>query len=82
MIDAKKKIDELDEKLAQANEDLFLAKSDLEFSKSENIALKNFVQNLYESCEGLEDMEIDLAHVIKNLKENIRVFAKDHGITL
>jgi hypothetical protein len=82
MNDLKEKIGELKEKLAQANEDLFLAKSDLDSAKIENIALKNFIQNVYESCDGLDDIDIELEDLLQNLKKNIRVFARDNGIKL
>lgn len=82
MSDQIEKLQELTEKLAQAKEDLFLAKSDLDSAKIENIALKNFIQNVYESCDGLDDIGIELEDLLQNLKENIRVFARDNGIKL
>ena len=74
--------DVLKEELEQLKEDLFLAQSDLEIARTENIALKNFIQNLYESCEGLGDTDAELQDVLKNLKENIRIFSKDQRIRL
>ena len=75
-------LEELQRKLDQAEEEAFLAKSDLEYARTENIALKNFIQNLYESCDGLEDTELTLKEVLENLKENIRTFAKAHKFGL
>jgi len=72
----------LEEQLEQLKEDLFLSQSDLDLARTENIALKNFIQNVYESCEGLEDTQLTLSEVLENLKENIRIFSKDHRIRL
>jgi len=72
----------LKEEIDQLKEDLFLMQSDFSHIRTENIALKNFIQTLYESCEGLEDTALSLDMILKNLKENIRVFAKDHSIRL
>ncbi len=71
----------LKEELAQHKEELFLAKTDLQACQTQNIAMKNFIQNLYESCE-LGDQEIELSDVLNNLKKNIRVFARDHNIRI
>jgi hypothetical protein len=76
------KISELQEQLADFKESLFLSQQDEDRWRVENIALKNFIQTLYESCEGLEDTELTLEEVLQNLKENIRVFARDHNIRL
>ena len=76
------KISELQEQLADLKESLFLSQQDEDRWRVENIALKNFIQTLYESCEGLEDTELTLEEVLRNLKENIRVFARDHNIRL
>jgi len=73
---------QLKEQLAQQQEELFLCRQDGERYRNESIALKNFIQDLYESCEGLEDTELTLEEVLKNLKKNIQVFAKDHRIRL
>lgn len=75
-------LSKLDEHVAQLKEKLFLCKQDEERLRTENVALKNFIQTLYESCVGLEDPELTLEEVLKNLKENIRVFAHDHRIRL
>ena len=75
-------VEKLEEQIEQLKEDLFFAHTDLQTARTENIALKNFVQNIYESCEGMEDIELSLSDVLKNLKENIRVFSKDHQIRL
>jgi len=74
--------EKLREELEQQKEDLFLSQSDLDYLRTENTALKNFIQNIYESCEGLEETDLSLADLIKNLKENIRVFSKDNNIRL
>ncbi len=76
------KIRELESQLADLKESLFLSQQDEERWRIENIALKNFVQNIYESCEGMEDTELTLEEVLQNLKENIRKFARDHNIRL
>lgn len=73
---------QLETLLADHKEELFLTKIDLEKCRTENIALKVFIQNLYESCEGVEDSELSLVDVVNNLKQNIRVFAKAHQIRL
>ena len=77
--------DKLKEQLAKAEEDLFLCRQDEERHRTESIAFKNFIQTLYESCERIdatEDTELTLKEVIKNLKENIEVFARDHHFRL
>lgn len=76
------KLAQLQEALDQAKEDLFIAQTDLAHARTENIALKNFIQNLYESCEGLENVELSLQDVLKNLMQNIRTFGQDHNIRL
>lgn len=75
-------LDPQDERIAQLQEELFLSRQDEERWRTENIALRNFIQNLYESCEGLEDTELTLPEVLENLKRNIQVFARDHRIRL
>ncbi|MEM0938440.1 MAG: hypothetical protein AAF600_01045 [Bacteroidota bacterium] len=74
--------DALIKQIEQLREDLFLAQTDLENARTENIALKNFIQNIYESCEELEETEMSLDNVLHNLKENIQIFSKDHRIRL
>jgi len=77
------KFEELSERLEQMKEDLFLAKTDLENARVENISLKGFIQNLYDSCEELEEeTNLELDAVLKNLKENIRQFCKQQNIKL
>ncbi len=73
---------QLETLLADHKEELFLTKIDLEKCRTENIALKVFIQNLYESCEGVEDRELSLVDVVNNLKQNIQVFSKAHQIRL
>lgn len=73
---------ELGERLEQAKEQTFLDQYDLKKAVTENIALKTFVQNIYESCDQVDQSELSMEGLIKNLKENIRVFAKDHKIKL
>jgi hypothetical protein len=76
---------ELKEQLEQLHEELFLCRQDTERYRTESIALKNFIQTLYENCEKVEsdkDTELTLTDLLKNLKENIRVFARDHHIRL
>lgn len=75
-------LDPQDERIAQLQEELCLSRQDEERWRTENIALRNFIQNLYESCEGLEDTELTLPEVLENLKRNIQVFARDHRIRL
>ncbi|REE01760.1 hypothetical protein [Marinoscillum furvescens] len=82
MFDENKSLDQLQSELADKKEDLFLCQQDLEKLRNENIALKNFIQTLYESCEGLEGTELSLEEVLDNLKDNIRRFSKDHQIYL
>ncbi len=81
-MDTQKELDEVKAKLADAQEALFLSDIDLKKATTENVALKNFIQNLYESCENVNAEEIDLEAVLSNLKENIRVFARAHFIRL
>ena len=81
-MDEETRLSKLQEENEQFKEDLFLAQTDLENARTENIALKNFIQNIYESCEGLEETELSLPDVLNNLKENIRIFSKDHRIRL
>ena len=76
---------ELKEQLEQLRDELFLCRQDVEKYRTENIALKNFIQTLYENCEKVEadkDTELTLPELLKNLKENIRVFARDHHMRL
>ncbi len=76
---------ELKEQQGQLQEELFLCRQDTERYRTESSALKNFIQTLYENCERVEadkDTELTLADLLKNLKENIRVFARDHHIRL
>ncbi len=75
-------LSELAERLEQAKEQAFLDQYDLKKAMTENIALKTFVQNIYESCDQIDESDLSLEELIKNLKENIRVFAKDHKIKL
>lgn len=72
----------LKEEIEQLKEDLFLAYSDLDKARTENVALKNFILDLYESCEALEESEMALGTVLENLKKNIRMFSKDHNIRI
>jgi len=76
---------QMKEQVDQLREELFLSRQDGDRYRTESIALKNFIQTIYESCERLEnteDAEITLKEVLKNLKENIKVFARDHHIRL
>lgn len=73
---------ELAERLDQAKEQNFLDQTDLKKVTAENIALRNFLQTIYESCDQIEDSELTLKDLISNLKENIRVFACDHQMRL
>ena len=70
------------EELEQLKEDLFLAQSDLQHSRTENTDMRNFIQTIYESCEHVKDTGLLLDELLENLKENIRIFAKDHNIRL
>ncbi len=74
---------QLKEQVDQLGEELFLCRQDVERYRTESIALKNFIQTIYENCERLEsieDNEITLKEVLKNLKENIKTFGRDHRI--
>ncbi|MEM6642335.1 MAG: hypothetical protein AAF616_05105 [Bacteroidota bacterium] len=73
---------DLEEEIEQLREDLFLAQTDLKNARLENVSLKNFIQTLYESCEGLEETDLTLAELLSNLKENIRRFSKDNGVRI
>lgn len=75
-------LNELSERLEQAKEQAFLDQYDLKKALTENIAMKTFVQNIYESCDQIDQSALSLEDLIKNLKENIRIFAKDHKIKL
>lgn len=77
-----REIENLRSELEDLKEALFLAQTDLEKSRTINIALRGFIQNLYESCEAMENTGLEVSRVIENLKKNIRVFAKDHLIRL
>lgn len=81
-MDQKEELVEVKAQLADAREALFLSDTDLKKAVTENIALKNFIQNLYESCENVDSEEIDIETILSNLKENIRVFARVHFIRL
>ena len=78
-------LDKLKAQLEQTQEELFLCRQDVDRYRTESFALKNFVQTLYENCERVEadkDSDITLHEVLKHLKENIRIFARDHQIRL
>lgn len=76
-------IDQLKAQIADKSEALFLCLQDLEKTRTENIAMTNFIQNLYESYQSIDgDSDLTLEQLLKNQKENIRVFSKDHNIRL
>ncbi|MFY0654590.1 MAG: hypothetical protein JXQ96_21320 [Cyclobacteriaceae bacterium] len=81
-MDEKSNIEELQLRIDQLSEELFLSNSDLNYARTENVALKGFIQNLFESCEALEDSELELQTVLNNLKDNIREFSTSHNIRL
>ena len=76
------RIEKLEAQLDDVEEQLFNLQSDMKYVSTENIALKDFLSNLYHSCKELEDTEIETKDIIKNLTENIQVFARDHKIRL
>ena len=81
-MDQDKRLSQLEEIIAELNEQMFLCRHDLEKFRVEHVAMRQFIQNLYESCEHLNDPDLTLEQVLENLKENIRTFARDHNIRL
>jgi chromosome segregation ATPase len=81
-VDKEKELEEMKARLADAREALFINETDLKKATIENIALKNFIQTLYESCENVNSEEIELEAVIANLKDNIRVFSRAYFIRI
>ena len=83
------KIKELESKL----DDALLAKFDLELKqKSDGMMryeLEEMIRNIFHACKNVSESEEnrheekpDLDTVLKNLSENIRIFAKDYNIDL
>ena len=81
-MDESDRIEKLELLLDDVQEQLFNLQSDMKYMSTENTALKDFLGNLYYSCRELEETEIQAEDLIKNLKQNIEVFAKDHKIGL
>ena len=81
-MDESDRIDKLELLLDDVQEQLFNLQSDMKYMSTENTALKDFLGNLYYSCKELEETEIQAEDLIKNLKQNIEVFARDHKIRL
>ena len=81
-MDDSDRIEKLELLLDDVQEQLFNIQSDMKYMSTENTALKDFLGNLYYSCKELEDAEIQAEDLIRNLKQNIEVFAKDHNIRL
>lgn len=82
-MDLEKRLSQLEEVLADLKEEVFLCHLELDKIRTESIAMKNFIQNLYESCHSIDaESELTVEEVLKNLMENIRVFARDHNIGL
>lgn len=76
------RIEQLELLLDDVQEQLFNLKSDMKYMSTENTALKDFLGNLYYSCQELEETEIQAEDLIKNLRQNIVVFARNHKIEL
>lgn len=81
-MDNSDRIEKLELLLDDVQEQLFNLQSDMKYMSTENTALKDFLGNLYYSCKELEETEIQAEDLIKNLKQNIEVFARDHKIRL
>ncbi|MDW3196069.1 MAG: hypothetical protein R8G66_27100 [Cytophagales bacterium] len=81
-MDESDRIDKLELLLDDVQGQLFNLQSDMKYMSTENTALKDFLGNLYYSCKELEETEIQAEDLIKNLRQNIEVFAKDHKIRL
>ncbi|MEM8894959.1 MAG: hypothetical protein AAGC88_10310 [Bacteroidota bacterium] len=82
MEEEKGQIELLQAELENLREELFLAQTDIEKYRNENIALKGFIQNIYESCEAVNDLDVGLEDVLSNLRINIQKLAKAHSIRL
>lgn len=76
------RIAELEEQLADAKEQLFLSQTDLREAQVLQVELMNFIQNIYESCDQIDEENQDLMELLKNLKKNIQVFARVNRIRL
>ena len=76
------RLEKLELQLDDVQEQLFNLQSDMKYMSTENTALKYFLSNLYHSCRELEESEIEAEDLIRNLKTNIEVFARDHRIRL
>ncbi len=85
------KIEDLENKL----DDALLAKFELELKQKSDSLLRyemqEMIRNIYHECRNLSEPDIeerhleqkpDLATILKNLSENIRIFAKDYNIDL
>ena len=85
------KIEALEGKL----DDALLAKFDLELKQKSDSLLRyemqEMIRNIYHECKNLSEPDAneryaeekpDLETVLKNLSENIRIFAKDYNIDL
>ena len=76
------KIESLEKKLDLAEEKAFLSSQDLRDCQTINSAYREFLQNLYYSCADMEESELELSMVMKNLRNNIQTFARDYRIRL
>ncbi|MEM9325992.1 MAG: hypothetical protein AAGA85_10060 [Bacteroidota bacterium] len=77
------RIEQLERELDEAKEQLYNTQSDLKYILTDNIAIKDFIQDLYESCQELQkEQELEGQQIVRNLMKNIEVFAKDHRLRL
>jgi len=81
-MDADSEIKALQEKIDQLEEELFNCQMNSKLLKNQNIALKEFLGNLLDSCRSLKDSDLELSGIVKNLTFNIHAFLKDNNIRI
>ncbi len=82
-MDDSERIEKLELELDEVKEQLYNTQSDLKYILNDNIAVKDFIIDLYENCRELKGQgDLDGTEMINNLMRNIEVFAKDHRLTL
>jgi len=82
-MDDSDRIERLEKELDEVKEQLYNTQSDLKYILTDNIAIKDFIQDLYENCRELKDgTDLSVEDIISNLMRNIEVFARDHRMRL
>ncbi len=79
-MDADNEIKALQEKIDQLEEELFNCQTNSKLLKNQNIALKEFLGNLLDSCRSLKDCDLGSSKIFENLTFNIHAFLKGNNI--